>query len=115
MHCLLVDVPVCVFAHCVCTKPLIDTSIAGVTGIWALHDAAAKGGPELHTNLIVSTADGTRVLEDSKALNGEGDDLAEVSDMCVGPSSLALLLSSVHRKHAIVRIDESLQSSINCS
>ena len=56
-----------------------------MTGIWALHDAAAQGGPDLHTNLVVSTADGTRVLEDSKALTGEGDDLAEVSDMCEGP------------------------------
>lgn len=51
--------------------------------MWALYDAASKGSRDLHTNLVVSTADGTRVLEDSKALSGEGEDLAEVSDMCV--------------------------------
>lgn len=55
---------------------------AGVSGLWALHDSAAVAGPELHSNLVISTADGSRVLEDSKALTGEGDDLSEVSDKC---------------------------------
>ena len=51
-----------------------------MTGLWALHDAAAKAGPELHPTLVISTADVTRVLEDTKALSGEGDDLAEVTE-----------------------------------
>ena len=55
---------------------------AGVRGLWAAHDAAAAAGRDLHPYLVISTAGTTRVLEDSRALTGDGDDLNEVSDKC---------------------------------
>ena len=55
---------------------------AGVRGLWAAHDAAAAAGRDLHPYLVISTASTTRVLEDSRALTGDGDDLNEVSDTC---------------------------------
>ena len=55
---------------------------AGVQGLWAVHDAAAAAGRDLHPYLVISTAATTRVLEDSRALTGDGDDLNEVSDTC---------------------------------
>ena len=39
-------------------------------------------GRDLHPYLVISTASTTRVLEDSRALTGDGDDLNEVSDTC---------------------------------
>ena len=64
-------------------RSLLRPCRAGVRGLWAVHDAAAVAGRDLHPYLVISTASTTRVLEDSRALTGDGDDLNEVSDTCV--------------------------------
>ena len=60
---------------------------AGVRGLWAVHDAAAAAGCDLHPYLVIGTASTTRVLEDSRALTGDGDDLNEVSNACAASFS----------------------------
>ena len=63
-------------------------------GMAELLRLAAVGGAELHTNLLVSTKEVTRVLRDSRALAGAGEDLEEVSDKCALSRNLLLSLRS---------------------